>query len=673
VVDTTAPVFSNVPADATVECDNIPPPGNPLASDACDPDVPVVYAEGIVILDGAQSVPPGTCTYQIVRTWTATDDCGNTATATQTLTVTDTTAPTVTFCPSNATIECPATPVFGDPTFADNCDNELTVTYADVTTPGDCPQESSVTRTWTAVDNCGNQVTCSQTITIEDTTPPTVVCPADITVGECNNVVTYTAEASDVCGGVTVVFNPPSGSTFPTGTTEVTVTATDACGNSATCTFDVTVVENPVCAITGPDAICEGETAQLCGPAGAAIYAWTGPGGFNADTQCIDVTVGGTYSLTVTNDQGCVSTCTHELTVNTKPVCSITGPAETCDGTTVELCGPDGNYGYSWTGPGGFAADTKCITVGVTGDYTLVVMDLATKCSSAPCTHHLEVTPCQENCPRTAGFWSAQCDQAPTGATKFGLPAMTQIAECVDNKVGIFNWAAGTDFDRFCATVSNGGSMDQRRQAKRQFAAFLANVCTGELGLIANNGDVIFLDPTTPVSCSGLNSTTIGALVAEVDGLLLSLEGQSLNDPVVKAMYSQIISCLDDINNAEGVGSVCESAEEDNALFRDYASSAGLGIAGDLVELYRPSPNPFSGTTRIAYVVRGTGEDVQIGIYDLAGRRIRNLASGFQAPGRYELTWDGSTEAGVRANNGVYFVRSVVAGQVKSMRVIYVK
>src|SRR5262249_25090650 len=64
-----------------------------------------------------------------------------------TVNVNDTTPPTVTFCPPNATIQCPATPVFGTPTFSDNCDPNLTITFNDVTTPGSCPGTFSRTRT----------------------------------------------------------------------------------------------------------------------------------------------------------------------------------------------------------------------------------------------------------------------------------------------------------------------------------------------------------------------------------------------------------------------------------------------------------------------------------------------------------------------------------------------
>lgn len=84
--------------------------------------------------------------------------------------------------------------------------------------------------------------------TLDDTPPVLVGCPSDVTVpadaGGCTGaVVTYTAPtATDACDATpSVVCVPPSGSVFPVGTTTVTCTATDACGNESTCAFDVTV------------------------------------------------------------------------------------------------------------------------------------------------------------------------------------------------------------------------------------------------------------------------------------------------------------------------------------------------------------------------------------------------------------------------------------------------
>ncbi len=62
----------------------------------------------------------------------------------------------------------------------DNCDPDPTLTSSDSAAAGSCPQESVITRTWTATDACGNSSSCEQTITVVDTTDPVITCPDDI-------------------------------------------------------------------------------------------------------------------------------------------------------------------------------------------------------------------------------------------------------------------------------------------------------------------------------------------------------------------------------------------------------------------------------------------------------------------------------------------------------------
>jgi hypothetical protein len=80
---------------------------------------------------------------------------------------------------------------------------------------------------------------------VQDTEPPTITCPANITTsndpGQCGAVVLYNFLTSDNCPGVTLEAVPPSGSFFPVGTTTVTGVATDAAGNSTQCNFSVRV------------------------------------------------------------------------------------------------------------------------------------------------------------------------------------------------------------------------------------------------------------------------------------------------------------------------------------------------------------------------------------------------------------------------------------------------
>jgi hypothetical protein len=94
----------------------------------------------------------------------------------------------------------------------------------------------------------GTGPTCTFTVKVNDTQPPTITCPANIFVAataSCppavSRTVNFTTTASDNCPGVTVVCSPASGSIFPVGTTSVTCTATDASGNTASCSFTVTV------------------------------------------------------------------------------------------------------------------------------------------------------------------------------------------------------------------------------------------------------------------------------------------------------------------------------------------------------------------------------------------------------------------------------------------------
>jgi hypothetical protein len=76
-----------------------------------------------------------------------------------------------------------------------------------------------------------------------------ITCSSNITVlatGPSGAVVFYTVTASGGCTTPTIVLDPPSGSTFPIGTTTVTATASDTCGSSTNCSFQVTVVPPPI-------------------------------------------------------------------------------------------------------------------------------------------------------------------------------------------------------------------------------------------------------------------------------------------------------------------------------------------------------------------------------------------------------------------------------------------
>ena len=90
--------------------------------------------------------------YVIVRTFTATDDAGNSSSATQTITVQDTTAPEFTFVPADYTVECSDEMPMDDAVASDNC-GEVTIEVSSETTAGDAAGNYVIVRTFTATDD----------------------------------------------------------------------------------------------------------------------------------------------------------------------------------------------------------------------------------------------------------------------------------------------------------------------------------------------------------------------------------------------------------------------------------------------------------------------------------------------------------------------------------------
>jgi hypothetical protein len=175
---------------------------------------------------------------------TATDAHGNTASGTLTVTVTDTTPPEVTAANITAEATGSTTSVSFGAVATDLVDGSVAASYDD-NAPFSVGQH---TVTATATDAHHNTATEHFTVTISDTTPPTITMPSNMSVKTTGNgqaVVTYQVSATDlVDGSVPVSCDHASGSAFGIGPTTVTCTATDAHGNKTTSSFKVTVSYN---------------------------------------------------------------------------------------------------------------------------------------------------------------------------------------------------------------------------------------------------------------------------------------------------------------------------------------------------------------------------------------------------------------------------------------------
>lgn len=234
--DFTIPEFTLVPADTQMECEAIN--GTPLefaeAIDNCSSQVFIDFIDHIS--------PNNGCEDPIEREWIATDDCGNTASVIQYIHLMDNVAPDAPQVPDDVTVECSEqipTPfiLVAD----DNCNQEIEgIVSENITSTGNCENAYIITRTWFFIDDCGNESSVSQNISVIDTEAPVFTfVPEDMQL-ECNaesdsTTVIVPAEAEDNCGGQVFIdyidhatTNHPCDSAI-----EREWIATDACGNTA--------------------------------------------------------------------------------------------------------------------------------------------------------------------------------------------------------------------------------------------------------------------------------------------------------------------------------------------------------------------------------------------------------------------------------------------------------
>lgn len=232
------------------------------------PSVVCTPAVGSVLPVGANSV---SCT--------ATDSGGLTATASGTITVTDTTPPVISGTPGNQTVEATgpggAVATYANPTASDIVDGVRPVSCAPAS--GSTFALGSTTVTCSSSDTHGNSSSSSFTVTVQDTTPPVLSLPANITAeatGPSGATVSFSATATDIVdGSITPTCAPASGSTFAIATTTVNCSATDAAGNTASGSFTVKVQDTTPPVISGTPA---NQILEATGPSGA-VATWASP------------------------------------------------------------------------------------------------------------------------------------------------------------------------------------------------------------------------------------------------------------------------------------------------------------------------------------------------------------------------------------------------------------
>lgn len=205
----------------------------------------------------------------------------------------------------------------------------------------------------------------------------------------------------------------------------------------------------------------------------------------------------------------------------------------------------------------------------------------------------------------------------------------------------------------FAAALRAKENADLRQRTHRQYAAALANLCAAQSGMAQRGGMRIGLGSGTKLAWPG-GERTVGSWVAGAEAELASLQGAALKDKRVKAAYRRIFTEAWAVGHGVGMKTACALPQE--IEYEDGSALAALGPDADLAPI--ASPNPFRGSARLSFVVPDAeGAEVELGMFDVAGRRVASLARGRFGPGSHVVQWDGRGVDGVRARAGMYFVR----------------
>ncbi|HYJ85612.1 MAG TPA: HYR domain-containing protein [Pyrinomonadaceae bacterium] len=539
--------------------------------------------------------PIGTTTIE----WTANDTDGQSASCTQTVTVTgtDTTPPTLNVPPnvSATTSSCTATldDELGVATAEDEC-GTVNITRSGVPTFS-CPTPGNPNRqcesfvfptgttiiTYTATNSSGLSSTGQQTVTVTEdpAVNPTVTAPGDVTLytgpgaTSCGVTVTDlnatlgTATANDNCPGVTVTRDVSNGHVFPLGNTTVTYTATDRSGNTAVDQQVVTVVDNTTPVVTAPAAVTlyTGPGATACGVTVTDLDGTFGTG--SATDNCPGVgavsrsgvpsgnnfpvgTTTLTYSATDAN--GNTGSATQVVTVvdNTVPV--VTAPA------AVTL----------YTGPGATACGVNVANL----DATLGTGSATDNCPGVGAVSRSGV-PSGNNFPvgTTTLTYSATDAHGNTGSA-------TQVVTVIDNTQPVISCPSNITIESTCPTGAIGTYSTPTATDNCGVQSVDRNAGSLASGSVFPIGTSTVTHTATDVhgntsSCSF--TVTVLTPQAVVQNLIDSVTASSLTGPQKNGLLSKLNAALSAINSGQQ-NQAC-------AKLSDFVNSVGNLIShGDI-------------------------------------------------------------------------------------------
>ncbi len=407
-----------------------------------------------------------------------------------------------------------------------------------------------------------------------------------------------------------------------------TVTVTNSQGCSTIDSVRVLNYQAPVVNI-GPDVqICAG-TPVVCdaGNTGSQFLWSTG-----ATTQTITVTQPGTYSVAVTNTDGCVSRDTMVITSKPLPVVSLGADKSKCPADSVTLDAGAGFTTYSWNN----GATTQTIRTPNAGTYVVTVTN------ADGCVGKDTIVVTNNAVPAVNLGNDRDICTSDTITLDAGNPGATYL------------W-------------SNGATT---QTIKVNLAGTYSVTVTNSFGCTSSDA-VVFTNKPVPVSTFSVDTTngqSVVFLATSTAGLQFAW---NFGDPTSPANTSQLANPTH-VFTAPGMYNVTLTVTNVATGCRSTTVQTVIvtGLGNDFAEVFKlgAAPNPFAGNTMISYVLPENANSVSMEIYDMIGRKVASITEGeFQAAGTYQFNYKNED---LQTSSGVYMVRLTVDGKVAYIRIV---
>jgi hypothetical protein len=497
----------------------------------------------------------------------------------------------------------------------------------------------------------------------------------------------------------------PSAAEIAAGSVTLTLTSVASTGPCPPASDQVTIFISPAVSVNaGADQITCAVTpqVQLSGVLGngATSGTWSGGNGTfspNANTlnalymPSVAEVAARSVTLTLTtndpagpcppvSDQVKITFDAPVVTVNSRSVCSGITPVSLCANPSQGIA----PYSYRWNN----GATTQCIAVADTGTYTVTITD--SKGCQATGSGGFQ----WRDCDGLLAHTSVSCDTYMDGTGDgfgdiLGEPKVDTDNNVISNVApGVFFYyskiiAPRPDFTIVVDQILSNPSFPRIPTHQGQINLYDQNCNQVGSGTETSPGFVsidvrnartgqVFIISVKYNPKDGLIGTymdeTMGChydFRTLIDGIVVDWDRNGMQvgkpDPAPVSTYT---------GGANGSGPLMP--KKDGTIQSSMAPNLDTGD-DERISLYRPTPNPFRDGMRMAYAVGSTSDDVDITVYDIAGRPIRNLTRGTQAAGRHMVTWDGRDEQGNAMRTGVYFVHVRIGNQARQVRVTFLK